>query len=114
MKRIYYINGSVVTGDRTAETVLAYAQALAQSEGSDTIDIPVIGELGETGRAQLLIGPASQLMVVTQLSTKAEFDDDEAIARIEKRILGLTRPLSRPADPGPDGLSDAEGTYLTE
>lgn len=113
MKRIYYVNGSIVTGDRTAETVLAYAQALARSEGSDTIDIPVIGELGEAGRAQLLIGPASQLMVVSQVSTRADFDDDEVIARIEKRTLGLTSPLSRPADPGPDGLSDTEGTYPT-
>lgn len=114
MKRIYYVNGSVVTGDRTAETVLAYAQALARSEGSDTIDIPVISDLGERGRAQLLIGPASQLMVVSQPSTRAEFNDDEAITRIEKRILGLTRPLSRPVDSGPDGLSDAEGPYSTE
>ncbi len=111
MKRIFYVNGSVITGDRTAEAVLAYAQALARREGSDTIDIAVVGELGETARAQLLIGPASQLMVVSQATTMEELDDDIAIALIERRTIGLTHPESRALDLDQKGSSDPEGSY---
>lgn len=108
MKRIFYVNGSVITGNKTAEIVLAYAQALANSEGSDTIDIPVLGDHGETARAQLLIGPASQLMVVSQTAEAPELDDLEAIERIEKKISGLNHPESQPVDLGSAALADPD------
>ncbi|MEY2849055.1 MAG: hypothetical protein RI885_1722 [Actinomycetota bacterium] len=111
MKRIFYVNGSVITGDRTAEAVLGYAQALAQSEDSATIDIAVVGDLGETARAQLLIGPASQLMVVSQATVMDEVNDEDAIALIERRIAGLTHPESRPMDLDADDLVDPESSF---
>lgn len=47
MKRIYYANGYLLTGDGTASAVLDYASALAKRETSDTISIPIlIAELG--------------------------------------------------------------------
>lgn len=98
MKRIFYASGSVVTGDRTAEAVLRYAQVLAQRSGSDVIDIPVLSDGGTVGRAQLLIGPVSELMVVTEVPRHAEFDDEETLARIDFRIEGLLRPKAQPVD----------------
>ena len=100
MKRIFYASGSVVTGDRTAAAVLAYARALAMRETSDSIDIPVVTPAGTEGRAQLVIGPASQLMVVTEVMDRDELDDDDAIAAIDKHVEGLLTPESRPLDPG--------------
>ncbi len=98
MKRIYYVSGSVITGDRTAASVLEYAQALAQRETSDTIDVPVIDEGGLVGRAQFLVGPASQLMVVSYPGPEHNIDDDATIELIAQRIRGLLRPEGQPLD----------------
>lgn len=98
MKRIFYASGSVVTGDRTAEAVLRYAQVLAQREGSDVVDIPIFSTEGTACRAQLLIGPTSELMVVTEVPRHEEFDDEETLSRIDLRIEGLLRPKAQPVD----------------
>lgn len=98
MKRIFYVSGSVITGDRTAAAVLAYAQALAQRETSDTIDVPVIDESGLVGRAQFLVGPASQLMVVSHQGPEHDIDDAATIEHISQRIRGLLSPEGQPLD----------------
>src|SRR3989337_1749122 len=103
MKRIFYASGSLVTSDRTAEAVLAYAQALAQRESSDTIDIPIFGVGGTTARAQLLIGPSSQVLVLTEMSSDEEFDDEETLLSINRLVEGLLRPKGRPVDPDDPG-----------
>jgi hypothetical protein len=98
MKRIFYSSGSVITGDRIAETIVHYAEVLALRDTSDTIDVPIALASGEVGRAQLLIGPASQLAVVPEeLDVDVDVDDvndPETIAELERRIAlhGSTRP----------------------
>jgi len=100
MKRIFYASGSVVTGDRTADAVITYAQVLADREASDVIEIPVFSADGTVGRAQLLVGPASQLMVVSESERHVEFDDEETLRHIDQRIEGLLRPKAQPVDSG--------------
>ncbi|MBC7724773.1 MAG: hypothetical protein H7146_08495 [Burkholderiaceae bacterium] len=104
MKRIFYASGSVVTGDRTADAVVRYAQALAQREASDMIDIPIFAAGGTAARAQLLIGPASQLMVVSEVPRHQEFDDEETLGRIDQRMEALLRPKAQPVDKADIGL----------
>lgn len=92
MKRIFYAGGSVVTGDRTAEAVLTYAQALAQRGASDIIDIPIFAGGGTTGRAQLLIGPSSELLIATEVPRHKEYDDPGFLETIEGKLESLLRP----------------------
>ncbi|MET3768719.1 hypothetical protein ABIB15_001403 [Marisediminicola sp. UYEF4] len=109
MKRIFYAGGSVVTGDRTADVVLRYAQALAQREASDVIDIPIFAEGGTSGRAQLLIGPSSQLLIATEVPRHTEFDDDTFLQQIEDKMESLLRPKGQPILEDDFGGAD-EGT----
>lgn len=98
MKRIFYSSGSIVTGDRTADSVLNYAKALAEREASDMIDIPILGPDGVLGRAQLLIGPSSELMSVTEPPHASEPDDEVTLDSLAMRIEALLRPKSLPID----------------
>ncbi|GAB3138667.1 hypothetical protein [Marisediminicola antarctica] len=109
MKRIFYAGGSVVTGDRTADAVLRYAQALAQREASDIIDIPIFAAGGISGRAQLLVGPASQLLIATEIPRHSEFDDDVFLQTIEDKMEWLLRSKGQPIDADDFG-GEEEGT----
>lgn len=99
MQRIYYANGSILTGEGIAVAVIAYAQALAKSPLADTISIPFVDEAtGTLSRATLLIGPASQLMFVPELSPR--FDepvDDELVEQLERKalLIGSPRPVAQ-------------------
>jgi hypothetical protein len=107
MKRIYYASGSVLTGDRMADAIVAYASALAQREISDTIDIPVSLPNGTEARAQLLIGPASQLVVVPEADARDVAEDDETIAELSMRARALSSPH-------PQAVAEADSPYYAE
>jgi len=100
MKRIFYSSGSVVTGDRIAEAIVHYAEVLAQRDTSDTIDVPIVLTSGRSGRAQLLLGPASQLAVVPEETTVTDPEDIEILADLHQRIAlhGSTRPQASNGD----------------
>ena len=72
MKRIFHPGGSVITGSDLADANLVYAEALSNRRQVDVVDIPVVGEDGLPGRAQFLIGAASQLVSVTAESGSSE------------------------------------------
>jgi hypothetical protein len=100
VQRIYYANGSILTGEHIASAVLAYAQALAKSPLADTITIPFVDEAsGTLSRATLLIGPASQLMFVPDLGSRfTEPVDDELVEELDRKSLLLGSPRPVPQD----------------
>jgi hypothetical protein len=98
MKRIYYSSGSILTGDRMADVVVTYAAALATRELSDTVDIPIFLEGGATARAQLLIGPASQLVVVPEPGETDMPEEDATIDELSKRARSLSSPHPQASD----------------
>jgi hypothetical protein len=105
MKRIYYASGSVLTGDAIAESVLAYARALAKSPLADIIHIPVIvtGQ-DHSGMASLLVGPASQLMCVDEATDGLiEPSDGALVMELERRsqLIGSPRPMSQHEEDDP-------------
>jgi hypothetical protein len=110
MKRVYYSGGSVLTGDRTADAVVRYAGALATRAASDTIDIPISLTDGSVGRAQLLIGPASQFVVVPEEHALAGPEDNKTIAELSKRTVALASPRPQPVDTqvSPDYADDSD------
>src|SRR3954447_10698185 len=64
MKRIAYAEEWLTTDDRVADLVLEYARALARMDTADTVTIPVL-EGHDVRHAQFLVGPASQIIVVS-------------------------------------------------
>jgi hypothetical protein len=61
MKRILYANGSVLTGDAIAHSVVQYATTLAKVGSADAILVPAVQ--GDGGTVEMLIGPSSQLII---------------------------------------------------
>ena len=97
MKRIFYASGSVVTGNRMADAIVHYAEVLSRQDSSDTIDIPITLVSGESGRAQLLLGPGSQLVVVPEEGAADEPEDVETIAELEGRARTHDSPHPHPS-----------------
>ncbi|TBN57171.1 hypothetical protein EYE40_07025 [Glaciihabitans arcticus] len=95
MKRIYYASGSFLTGSAIADAIVAYADALAHSEGSDVVNFPILHDDGTPGEASMLIGPASQLACSTAPEHHAELENDVLVADLAKRSLqiGAPRPM---------------------
>jgi len=96
-----YAGGSVVTSDGIANIVLEYASELARVETSATLDVPTIAEDGTLHSAQLLLGPASQLIAVDAEDSEAltgaisGADEVSFVAEVELLIVGL-RPHPMP------------------
>jgi hypothetical protein len=115
MKRIFYSSGSIVTGDRMAIAIVRYAEVLAQSESSDTIDVPITLASGEEGRAQVLLGPGSQLVVVPEENVDETPEDDATIAELESRTRSHSspRPLASEENDGGQYGSDYSSDFST-
>jgi hypothetical protein len=92
VQRINYAAGSVVTGDRLAHAVVAYASALARNNASDLVSFPVLLDSGEIVHAEVLIGPASQVLVVPERSDHEEILDDDLAAELDTKTHALSTP----------------------
>ncbi|MCS5718725.1 hypothetical protein N1027_11335 [Herbiconiux sp. CPCC 205763] len=104
MDRIHYAGDSLLTGTEIARALLEYAKALAKTEQSATVDIPVRHDDGTVGRANFLVGPASQLVSESEASPFGELDDPALVDVLTKETLKL-----KPAHPmSSDGAPDAE------
>jgi hypothetical protein len=110
MERISYAAASVLTGDRLANAIVAYARALAKKGESDMVDFPVLLDSGEVVLAEILIGPASQLLSVPEHSGHDDIVDEERVADLERRTASLAPP--RPVfEPLPEDDDDYPADY---
>ncbi|WP_146134441.1 hypothetical protein [Glaciihabitans tibetensis] len=101
MKRIYYSNGSVLTGDYIADAILDLAQVVATRGASTSIDIPVVLPDGQTGHAQLLLSPTSAMLSVTEpvvAHPSRSWDEDRAQDAV-RGVRASIRSLSRQGRP---------------
>ena len=87
MKRIFHSGGSVVTGSDLADAVMHYAESLSGRSQFDVVDIPVVSDTGEPGRAQILVGGSGQLVSVTSESLARELIETETIHDLQQRSL---------------------------
>jgi hypothetical protein len=103
MKRIRYAGDSVVTGDAIAAAVVAYSEALAKANTAASVEIPVRLGDGSVGEATLLVGPASQLIMVPEPEDHGEVVDDEIVADLRKRAedLGPVQAVIAETDTAP-------------
>jgi hypothetical protein len=79
MMRLKYAGGEVFVSDEASHALLHYAEGLALSDSSDTVALPVVTIDGVAGVAEILIGPASQLLALPA-AEKFDLDDAEVIA----------------------------------
>ena len=92
MDQIQYAGNTLITGSDIAHAVLAYAQALASKGDSATITIPVLHDDGSVVPAELLIGPASQLIAERYESDAPEIDDADVVGRLNDLTAKLRTP----------------------
>jgi hypothetical protein len=95
MRRLFYVSGSVVVGDRICKAVLRYARALSKQELSDIVSIPFVGEGGAKEYAHLLIGPASQFFSTPVEGKPDDEDDKKVLIALERKTKALQpdRPM---------------------
>ena len=94
MKLIHYAGETFLTGDGVADALLDYAMALARRARADRVELPVVSH-GERGRIEIVLGPASQLVVETRDSNDVSLDevqDDEIESDIRRRTAALRNP----------------------
>jgi hypothetical protein len=89
MKYIVYGENRVMTGDAIAEAVIAYAAALGQNGTTDIVDVPTSDEHGSVATAELLLGPASQLMIETAPDDELEPEDEALVAELVRRAAAV-------------------------
>ena len=98
MERINYATGSVVTGDEIAHALVGYASALAQGGGSDTVTFPILLDTGEVEQAEILIGPASQMITVPEHTSHDELRDAGLVDELDRKRQALSRPHGGPIE----------------
>ncbi|MCU1482135.1 MAG: hypothetical protein JWQ19_2921 [Subtercola sp.] len=92
MKRISYSGGSFLTTDGVADALLHFVAALGSSHRAEAIEIPVMRDDGEEDTVQLVIGPASELVSVTESTAFSAPDSRDAIARLNALTDSLRVP----------------------
>lgn len=89
MRTIAYLSQVLVTDDRVAELVLEYARTLAVHNTSDTVVIPVVDAAGLITTVEMLIGPASQMMMGPSNQEAVDLEPASTLAALRARINRL-------------------------
>lgn len=84
-----YGENKVMTGDEIAEAVLAYAAALGESGTTDIVEIPASDADGVGTVAEVLLGPASQVMVEPAPDDELEPDDTDLVNELQRRTAAV-------------------------
>lgn len=89
MKYVVYGDNKVMTGDAIADAVLAYAAALGENGTTDIVEIPTADESGTAVHAELLLGPASQVMVESAPDDELEPEDEDLVGELVRRTAAV-------------------------
>ena len=85
MMTLYYTGQSVLVADDVCEALLRYAQALADTQGSDVVTVPVFSPDGLSIQAEFLLGPASQLYATTAGEGNREQSHPGVVEELHRR-----------------------------
>jgi hypothetical protein len=88
MMKLEYAGGEVLVSDEASRVLLRYAESLAMHNASDTVTLPVVTVEGVAGVAEILVGPASQLLALPSAETHA-IDDAAAIEEMRAKLTAL-------------------------
>lgn len=104
MHRLHYSGGTLLVADDVCRALMHYAQALADEGTADTVTIPVVEDDGTVTSADLLIGPASQLVSTEVPNMPSGGEDPEVVAELERRTSRLS-----PSRPAPENGAPWDG-----
>ncbi len=89
MKYVVYGDNRVMTGTAIAEAVLAYAAALGENGTTDIVEIPSADAEGFGTTAEVLLGPASQIMVEDAPDDELEPEDEDLVNELVRRTAAV-------------------------
>jgi hypothetical protein len=96
MFRVTYAGESFLTGEAIGDAVLSYARKLAINEHADTVSIPGLLEDGSPTTVELLIGPASQIVLAQVDSDHPDPIDASVVEELTRRAESLELPNAVP------------------
>ncbi|HYP73537.1 MAG TPA: hypothetical protein VEP72_05560 [Microbacterium sp.] len=99
MERVAYAGEQFLTGSDIAHALIAYAQALSAAGEAGAVSIPIVDSRGEPGSAELLVGPASQLIATRLLTDLPDPTDAELLETLRQKTTELqarTAPVAAP------------------
>ena len=82
---LYYTGQAVLLADDVCEALLRYAQALADTQSSDVVTVPVLAPDGQSIQAEFLLGPASQLYATAAGDSHADPSHPGVVEELDRR-----------------------------
>lgn len=92
MKRITYVDTSVLVGDAAADTLLEYAATLARHHSADALELEALGSDGDGITATFLLDSGASLLAASSRSLLPEPDNSIAIHYMRERIELIGKP----------------------
>jgi hypothetical protein len=111
MRILSYSGESVVTTNGVGDAVVDYARALIADNSVDVVDIPVVFEQQEL-MASMVLGPASQLIVLPSHDPEVELGDELTIARLRAKAAALGPHVVVPSESGVLGSDEIAYDFL--
>ena len=102
MRRVTYVDETLMVGDEFGELIVQFAAALAKNHTAEPLQFTGLNDEGEVA-ASFLLGPASQLVVLETHSLLSPPDNSDAEQYMRSRIGELAHPVPHP-------VSDDHGT----
>ena len=87
--KLDYAGGEVLVSNALSHALAEFSAHIARTGGSDNLTIPVLTLDGIRGNAEVVVGPASQLLSSPTDVPEVDLDDDDAIADIVMRTSAL-------------------------
>jgi hypothetical protein len=96
MMKLDYAGGEVLVSNALSHALVEFSAHIARTGGSDSLLIPVLTLDGIRGDAEVVVGPASQLLASPTDAPEVDLDDANVIADILSRtaILKPSRPVA--------------------
>jgi hypothetical protein len=108
MMKLEYAGGELLISDGLSHALMDYSSAIARTAGSANLEIPVLTLDGVRGLAELVIGPASQLLAAPTDAPNVDLGDGAIIDDILSRTAALG-PHSAVPFTEPDPAEDLDG-----
>lgn len=99
MERVAYAGEQFLTGSAISHALISYAQALAAVGEAGAVTIPIVGDNGDPGSAEVLVGPASQLVATHVPTDLPEPTDPALVETLRRKTAELTARTSSVAGP---------------
>ena len=109
MKQITYAGKSFVTGTDLADAVMRLTAALGLSHETAGVTIPAMDENGHITTADLVLGPATEVLAIAIASDGEEIVDAQIVAGLDERtrVLAPARTVAS-TEPLPGSWSATE------